>query len=68
VAREHKATVERWLAGEFQRLGAPEPQRLAFETVLLMEGRMLLALLHSDLRYFDVARDAMIRRASCQDR
>jgi hypothetical protein len=26
-----------------------------------MEGSMLLALLHGDLRYFDIARDAMIR-------
>jgi AcrR family transcriptional regulator len=60
VAREHKETVERWLAGEFQRLGAPSPDRLATETILMMEGSMLLALLHGDLRYFDVARDAMM--------
>jgi AcrR family transcriptional regulator len=61
VAREHKATVESWLAEEFRRLGALSPDRLATETVLLMEGSMLLALLHGDLRYFDIARDAMIR-------
>ncbi|MGB8621845.1 MAG: helix-turn-helix domain-containing protein [Paracoccaceae bacterium] len=67
VAREHKETVERWLAGEFRRLGAPSPTRLATETVLLMEGSMLLALLHGDLHYFVAARDAMIRLASCHD-
>jgi AcrR family transcriptional regulator len=64
VARRHKQTVELWLATEFARLGAPHPKRLATETVLLMEGSMLLALLHADLRYFGAARDAMIRLAS----
>jgi AcrR family transcriptional regulator len=64
VARKHKETVELWLAGEFRRLNAPSPDRLATETVLLMEGSMLLALLHGDLRYFLAARDAMIRLAS----
>jgi hypothetical protein len=67
VARDHKATVECWLAAEFQRLGALSPDRRATETVLMMEGSMLLALLHGDLRYFDVARDAMVKLASCQD-
>jgi hypothetical protein len=64
VARRHKQTVELWLATEFARLGAPDPKRLATETVLLMEGSMLLALLHADLSYFGAARDAMIRLAS----
>ena len=67
VAGKHKETVERWLAGEFRRLGALAPGRLATETVLMMEGSMLLALLHGDLRYFAVARDAMVKLASCKD-
>lgn len=67
VARDHKATVESWLAEEFRRLGALSPDRLATETVLLMEGSMLLTLLHGDLRYFEVARDAMVMLASSQD-
>lgn len=68
VARAHKKTVERWLAAEFARLGARSPEGLATETVLLMEGSMLLALLHGDLRYFGAARDAMIRLASEHNR
>jgi AcrR family transcriptional regulator len=67
VARKHKETVELWLATEFTRLGAPHPKRLATETVLLMEGSMLLALLHADLSYFGAARDAMILLASRQE-
>lgn len=64
VARRHKQTVELWLAGEFEQLGATQPKRLATETVLMMEGSMLLALLHGDLRYFSAARVALIRLAA----
>lgn len=64
VARQHKETVEQWLAGEFARLCAPFPERLARETVVMMEGSMLLALLHGDRGYFSTARDAMTLLAS----
>lgn len=64
VARLHKSAVEAWLGAEFARLGARSPPELARQTALLMEGSMLLALLHGDLEYFAAAQGAAVLLAA----
>ncbi len=51
AARRHKSTVEDWLAGELERLGADDPAELARQIILLTEGCLSLILIHGDTRY-----------------
>lgn len=61
VARRHKRAVEAWIAGELLRLGTPEPEALAREAVLLMEGCISLVLIHGDPGYAEAAGRAALR-------
>lgn len=58
AARRQKAAVEDWLEGEFAKNGMANPQRLARQVVLLLEGCHSLILIHGDVIYADVASDA----------
>jgi AcrR family transcriptional regulator len=61
IARQHKRSVEAWLADEFAGLGTPEPELRARETVLLIEGATCLMLIHGDRGYAAAARHAAVR-------
>ena len=65
VASRAKSTTEAWLAGLFAAKRLRRPRDRAREIMLLMEGAMALALIHSDRDYIDAAAKAakyLIRR------
>ncbi len=51
AARQHKRAVEDWLGAKLQELGAQQPQRLAREAMLLIEGSLSLILIHGETGY-----------------
>ena len=57
IARNHKAEVERWLAGALIAAGvsASRSREHAREIMLLMEGAMALMLIHADRTYTKTA-------------
>lgn len=63
AARNHKADLERWLAGELEKLGDPDPTGLARHAVLLVEGAETLTLIHGDTAYVSSAAAAAITLA-----
>ncbi len=48
IARRHKAALEDWLAGEFERRGASSPAQLARGVAILIEGCIAPVLVHGD--------------------
>jgi len=67
AARRHKMAIECWLAEEFDRLGESRPRALAREVVLLIEGSVILALIHQETSYIEAAANAALRLANGQD-
>jgi AcrR family transcriptional regulator len=61
VARRHKRAVEAWLAARLKSLGSPAPEARARELMLLIEGAVVLILIHGDRGYGAVARRAAER-------
>jgi AcrR family transcriptional regulator len=61
IARRHKAVVEMWLAAQLARAGVSSPRQRAREMTLLMEGAMMLMLIHNDLGYVKAAASAAKR-------
>jgi AcrR family transcriptional regulator len=55
AARQHKRAVEDWLAVKLSDLGALHPERLARETMLLIEGSLSLILIHGEAGYASAA-------------
>jgi hypothetical protein len=51
IARRHKAILEAQYAELFRKAKASRPQELAREVALLIEGAMLLMLMHRDRSY-----------------
>jgi AcrR family transcriptional regulator len=51
----HKKNFETWLAGELSGYGVDEPQTLAREIVLLMDGAFSIMLIHRDPDYVEAA-------------
>lgn len=66
AAQQHKAAVEDWLAEELGTLGAPDPQELARQVMLLIEGCLSLILIHGDTNYAVAAARAAKRLANCE--
>jgi AcrR family transcriptional regulator len=64
IARRHKRSVEAWLEGEFERLGAAAPGVRAREVMLLIEGAICLTLIHGDTAYARAAAGAALRLAA----
>jgi len=58
IARRHKTTVETWLAEGFAAGKVRAPRERAREVMLLMEGAMLLMLIHGDRGYAAAAAQA----------
>ncbi len=51
AARQHKRAVEDWLTGRLSDLGAQQPELLARETMILIEGTLSLILIHGETSY-----------------
>jgi AcrR family transcriptional regulator len=60
AANQHKYAVEVWLSSELKSLGAPNPQELARQVMLLIEGSMSLILIHGDASYAKSAARAAV--------
>jgi AcrR family transcriptional regulator len=58
IASRHKTAIETWLADAFAAKGVAEPNQLARQIVLLIEGSTALMLIHGDRRYAKAAADA----------
>ena len=61
VARQHKAAIERLLAEALAKAGVEASAERAREVALLMEGAMVLMLLHGDRAYAMAAATAAKR-------
>jgi AcrR family transcriptional regulator len=55
VASRHKAGVEAWLAETLRTHGALEPESLARQVLLLMDGAFSTMLVHRDAAYIEAA-------------
>lgn len=66
AAHKHKAKVESWLADRFTEVGIREPNALAGQIMVLIEGSMSLALIHNDTRYIVNAMDAAKSLVECR--
>ncbi len=64
AASRHKRAVELWLAERLAAAGVTEAERLAREIMLLIEGSMVLALIHGETGYMDAAMHAAEKLAS----
>jgi AcrR family transcriptional regulator len=61
IARRHKAAVEAWFANLLASAKVSSPRERAREITLLMEGAMMLMLIHGDRSYADAAARAAKR-------
>jgi hypothetical protein len=61
IARRHKAAVEAWFAGRLAAAKVASPRERARDIALLMEGAMMLMLIHGDRAYADAAARAAKR-------
>lgn len=67
IARQHKTAVEKWLADALAAARIPSPRDRAQEVMLLMEGTMVLMLIHGDPSYAKAAARAaktLVRKRS----
>ena len=55
IARQHKTAVEKWLADALAAARIPSPRDRAQEVMLLLEGTMVLMLIHGDPSYAKAA-------------
>lgn len=55
IARRHKAAVEAWFASRLAAAKVSSPRERAREITLLMEGAMMLMLIHGDRGYAQAA-------------
>jgi AcrR family transcriptional regulator len=71
IARRHKVAVEVWIAGRLASAGVSSPRERACEVVLLMEGAMVLMLIHGDRSYARAAARAakqLVRKRRLADK
>jgi len=61
MARQHKAALERYLSESLERAGVPEAMTVAREILLLLEGTMVMMLVHGDRSYARAAASAAVR-------
>jgi len=61
LARRHKIATEAWLARRLTRARIARPRKGARELMLLMEGAMVLMIVHGDRRYIDAAEQAAMK-------
>lgn len=58
IARRHKTAMEKYLAGVFADAGLAHPKERAREMMLLLEGAMVMIMIHGDTGYADAAATA----------
>ncbi|MBI1209348.1 MAG: TetR family transcriptional regulator [Azospirillum sp.] len=58
MALRHKLAVERWLGGQLAACRLPEPEAIARQLMLLIEGCQALILIHRDPAYAEAAVNA----------
>lgn len=58
MAADHKRRFEAWLAEELRSSGAGDPETLAQQVMLLLDGAIALMLVHRDVTYARVAGEA----------
>jgi len=61
IARQHKAAIENYLSDALAAAGVEHPRGPARELMLLIEGAMLLIMVHGDRSYADAAASAAKR-------
>jgi AcrR family transcriptional regulator len=61
IARRHKVTTEAWLVERLLKAQVAHSKERARELMLLMEGSMILMLIHRDRAYIDAAMHAAKR-------
>ena len=61
LARRHKTATEAWLARRLAGARIARPGKGARELMLLMEGAMVLMIVHGDRRYIDAAEQAAMK-------
>jgi AcrR family transcriptional regulator len=64
IAQGAKATTEVWLTERLRKARVSRPAARARDVMLLMEGAMMLMLIHSDIAYIEAAADAAKRLVS----
>ena len=64
IAHRHKAKVEDWWTGLLDRADVASPRERAGEMMLLMEGAMVMILIHGDRKYAATATRAAIQLIS----
>ena len=60
MARQHKAALERHLSELLEHAGVPEAVTVAREILLLLEGTMVMILIHGDRSYAGAAARAAL--------
>jgi AcrR family transcriptional regulator len=55
IARRHKASFERWLSQRLEIAKVAAPEERGRELALLVEGTMMLLLIHGDVAYAEAA-------------
>jgi AcrR family transcriptional regulator len=61
IARRHKSALEEYLSGVLATAGLEHPRKRARELMLLLEGTMVLIMVHGDRAYADAAAAAAAR-------
>lgn len=61
LAGRHKATIEALFAEALAKRGVSNAENLAREIILLMEGAMILVLIHGDVVYMRTASEAAMK-------
>jgi AcrR family transcriptional regulator len=61
LARRHKTATEAWLARRLTRARIARPRKGARELMLLMEGAMVLMIVHGDRHYIEAAEQAAMK-------
>jgi hypothetical protein len=68
LAHRHKATLEALFSEGLNSRGAGNADRLAREVWMLLEGTMIMTLLHGDSSYVRAARDAALKLVVLSDK
>jgi AcrR family transcriptional regulator len=66
IARRHKSAMEEYLSGVLASAGLEDPRARARELMLLLEGAMVMILIHGDRAYAQAAADAARRLFSAE--
>ncbi len=66
IARRHKSALEEYLSGVLATAGLQDPHARARELMVLLEGAMVMVLIHGDRAYAEAAANAARRLFSAE--